>query len=101
MALSGRAFDRYQAVLPIGAKALLYNHKFPGKLIDALAAFGGHDEGVAEKYAEIPVGGDRVRFGHEHHAGLEYALERFRADMVGEHVRPVGDEIDPVRMNWT
>ncbi len=55
-----------------------YHHQLPRIRVNAFIAGFGHDEGVAEENAEIAVRRDRVRLGHEHHSGPEYAFERRR-----------------------
>src|SRR5690349_806132 len=80
-------------------RSSLRDDQLPGKLVDALVAALGDDEGVAEEDAELAVGADRIGLGHEHHAGLERLLERLGVHMLAEHVRAVGDQVDAVRMD--
>src|SRR5205814_129025 len=47
------------------------------------------------------VGGDRVRLGHEYHAGLEHPLERLGVNVLAEHMRAVGDHVDAMRVDWS
>src|ERR1700735_5452133 len=63
------------------------------EVVDHLVTFVGHDEGVAEENPEQPIRRDRIRLGHDHHAGLEDLLELLRRDMLGHDMRAVGDKI--------
>ncbi len=79
--------------------------QFEWPLIDDLPAGLGHDVRMTKKDPKISIRGNRVRFGHKDHAGLERALERFGVDVLAEHMRPIGDEVDPMGVksvaNWT
>ena len=80
------------------ARPLSSHRDLQRKIVDHLVAFVGHDKSVAEENAEQPVRRDRIGLGHDDHAGLEHFLEFFRADVLGDDMRLVGDEIDAVAL---
>src|SRR5262245_22306084 len=71
------------------------------EIVNHFVTLVGHDEGVAEEDAEQAVRRDRVGLGHDDHAGLEDFLKRLGGDVLGDHVRLVGDEIDAVHLRRT
>src|SRR5258707_14065807 len=94
--IAGSCTDVRTIAPPIAAS---HHHQIPWKRINAFAPCFGHNEGVPKEDAEIAVHRDRVRLGHEHHAGAKYLFECLAVNAVGEDMRPVGDEVDAVGMD--